>query len=251
MNNNYKINEYLGAKVFKKLVFKLEKVKFKITSKVFPNLTSNYEKRLRKNLEKTLKKIDNEDERRRYIASYQENILLSRKENNSKQNRNYHINMENPTEFVKYLKRNKQIHVNGLIRNGIYYLIIIPLIVFGNPFFSIIGYTLFGWNTISTIINFECINLQNYNLKRFELSKEKIRRIKEKKQDLEIKKYGKISEIVSREFCKSDDIPKMEDIVGNITTKEELEQMKSLLLKYSNSEKPKEKKLKMGKGGVI
>ena len=160
MNNNYKINEYLGAKIFKKLVFKLENIKFKISLKFFPNLYSYYEYKLKRQLDKNLLNEDNEEKRQLLIKNYQNNVLLVRKENNQRKNRNYHIKMNNPNEFVKYLNSNKKIHINGLIRNGISYLIIALFIICGIEVLSTIGYIALIINTFSTIINFECCCLK-------------------------------------------------------------------------------------------
>lgn len=232
MNKNYRINELMGAKIFRKGAFKLEEIKFKVVDKFFPNTLEKYEKNLRKSLEKSLCNAKNDEERQVMIRNYQNKILTARKEFNDKRNRNYHIRMDNPNEFVNHLKNNKKIHVKGLIRNGIAYVGIVPLIIFGSSVLVLAGYLALVYNIISTFINFQCINLQNYNLKRFEESRERLDEIRKKRQIRDLKKYGEISKVVSKEFDKTEAIPSIEDVVSNITTKEQLEQMRNLLKVY-------------------
>ena len=55
MNKNYKVNEILGAKFFKKIVFLVERIKFKLINKLFPNSEKRYEIFLKKQLDKKLK----------------------------------------------------------------------------------------------------------------------------------------------------------------------------------------------------
>ena len=43
MNKKYKVNEILGAKFFKKIVFLVERIKFKLINKLFPNSEKRYE----------------------------------------------------------------------------------------------------------------------------------------------------------------------------------------------------------------
>ena len=101
---------------------------------------------------------------------------------------------------------------------------------------SIIGYIILSYNTISTLINFECVNLQNYNLKRFEESREKLIKIKAKKQERDLKKYGEISKVVFKALNDSIEIPKPKDIIDNITTKEQLIELRKLLNTYNSYE---------------
>lgn len=236
MNKNYKINELLGAKLFKKCVFKVEHIKFKIIDKFFPNSELNYEKYLKKSLNKELNKEISIEKKNLIIRNYQKKILISRKEFNNKKNRNYHIKMDNPNDFIEYLKKNRKIHINGLIKNGIVYLGLIPLFIIQNPIFTIAGYVFLSYNTISTLINFQCVNLQNYNLKRFEDSKEKLMKMRKRKQEKDLEKYGKISKVISSSLNNSTDIPSVEEIVSNITTKEQLIELKKMLISYGMKE---------------
>ena len=236
MNKNYKINEVLGAKFFKKTVFLVERIKFKFINKLFPSSEEKYELFLKKQLDKKLNSENDEDKKRLLIRDYQNKILDARCEFNNKKNRNYHIKMDDPNKFIKYLKNNRKIHIKGLIRNAIVYLALIPLFVLLNPTFTIAGYIILAYNTISTLINFECVNLQNYNLKRFEESKQKLIKIKEKKLARDLDKYKNISKVVSNSLNNSTNIPNIEEIVANINTKEELIELKKMINAYGIKE---------------
>lgn len=232
MTNNLRINEVLGAKVFQKCVFLVEDIKYKAIDKFFPNLVEKYDAKLRKNLDNKLKGVTTEAEREKAVNIYRSNVLALKREINSQRNRNYHINVDNPSSFVKYLENNKAIHVKGLVRNGVVFLITTAGIVFGEDviFVQPLAYVWFSYNCISAFINFQCVNLQNYNLKRFNKSREKLEMIAKKKRDRDIRRYGEISKVISEEFKTTDKIPDKEDIVQKITTKEQLAQMRKLLI---------------------
>lgn len=235
MNNDTRINEILGAKIFKPWVFKLEDIKFKIIERFFPTSEELYERRLRQALDLKLKRAKSKEEKESYIRDYQEKILISRKEFNMKKNRNYHIDMDNPNEFVRYLEINKKIHKNGLIKNFVVFLGSAAMIICGSQVIITIGVVTLVFNSISAFINFECVNLQNYNLKRFRKAQERFERLKEKRLEKDLKKYGEISKIVSGEMKRSIDIPTEEEIIDAIETKEQLEQLKELLLRHINT----------------
>ena len=228
MSFDTRINEILGAKIFQKYVFKIEDLKYKIIDLFFKDAEKNYEKKLRLTLDKELSKTQNDEEKSELIRNYQNKILTSRKENNNKKNRNYHIDKDNPLEFINYLNKNKSIHINGLIKNGIYFLLIATLIFQGNTL-ALIGKILLPINIISTFINFECVNLQNYNLKRFEKNREKFEELQKRKEQRDLKRYKEISEVVSAKIKSQEDILNIEDIIHSISTKEQLEEMRSLL----------------------
>ncbi len=248
MNKSTRINEILGAKIFQKYVFKLEKLKFIISDKLFPNVQDTYEVRLNKALDKALANETDEEKREKVLKKYHDKVLMSRKENNNKHNRNYHIDRDNPMEFVKYLENNKKIHKRGLISNGIIYLILIPLLITGviNP---ILGYSILAINTVHSFINFECVNLQNYNIKRFENNREKFEKMRKKREERDLEKYKDISPVIASKISSQREIPKPEEVVKEMTTKEQLEEMRNLLLSYKSENKSNDKVLR--KGGRI
>lgn len=246
MINNLKINEVLGAKIFQKCVFKVEDVKYSVIDKFFPNLAVKYEEKMSCQLEEALKDVNTEEQRQEVINNYRDKVLTLKRELNGRKNRNYHISVDNPSKFVKYLNYNKSIHLKALVRNGVVFLITTTGIVLGNEIIQPFAYAWFGYNCISTFINFQCVNLQNYNLKRFNNSMEKLEMIAKKKQDRDIKCYGEISKVISEQFQATDKIPDTDDIVQQITTKTQLEQMRKLLKDnmYSNKESKSNKRVK-------
>lgn len=230
MINNLRINELLGATIFQKFVFRAESVKYTLIDKFFPNFPEKYERQLKKNLDKKLQKASTEEERQKIINLFRNNVLVLRKELNSKKNRNYHIEIDNPKKCIQYLKMNRRIHVRGLVINGGVFLISTLGIVFGNEIVQGFSYVTSGCNCVSTFINFECVNLQNYNLKRLYNLREKLEIVAQKRKERNVKSYGKISEVISKEFERTNEIPDVEVIVQGITSKEQLDQMRKLIL---------------------
>lgn len=220
---NMRVCELLGARQFQKIVFILERLKYQIIEKYFPNIREWYDKYNERSLVRNLSKC-NEIERKRIIDEYRFAKLLFRKELIYKQNQNYHIDLENPTNFSKYLEFNKNIHIEGLKSNILFVMgIIIFKVVINNPIIDII----LIYNIISMIINFECINLQNYNLCRLENNQMKMlleKREKKIKTD-KIKRYGDGLKVIGKTFQEVDDIPKIGDVLGNVKTNEEKQQL--------------------------
>ena len=88
------------------------------------------------------------------------NNLLNRKEMNTEKNRNYHIDNIRLTQTVEYLEWNKDVHKTNLIRDLVTLPIYIGLAVAGVG----LAIPLIAGNLVSSFINFQCINLQNYNI---------------------------------------------------------------------------------------
>ena len=83
--------EKLGAEWFQEIVFKLEKLKFKVLKKYFPNCTKKYDKHCDKKCQKELKKAKSEEERKLIIFHYRELKMLFRKEINTEQKFDFSI----------------------------------------------------------------------------------------------------------------------------------------------------------------
>ncbi len=159
-----------------------------------------------------------------------QNFLL-KKELVYKQNQNYHIDLDNPTFFVNYLKFNREIHMNGLIGNIVFLiLIIIVKIISGEMLFTTIALI---FDIISLLVNFECVNLQNYNLCRLEnvKMKELLQKRETKIKEEKIKKYGEGMKVIGKTFKNTDDVPSFNDILDNVKTDEEKIQLLSYLKK--------------------
>lgn len=239
-----KICELLGAKKFRKLVFIIEKLKYKIIYKFFPNITNWYEKRCIISMNKELKKCKSDKEKKQTISKYQKEILLFKKEILEKQNRNYHIDINHPTKILEHLENNKKIHKNGLIGN----IIILLLNFIFLSKFTIIFNIINIYQIISAIINLECINLQNYHLYIYKETKqlEKIKKIENIQNNKNFKKYKNASNAVKRVFDNTTTIPTINDLVDEIKSKDEAIE----LLEYAKRKlksKEKEKKLKKEK----
>ena len=223
-----KLYEAFGAKRFKKIVMKVEKLRWTITKKVFPNSLSNYEKNSRKILEKKLAKTTSEKEKTAIINYYRRQILIARREYNNEKNRNYHMNLKSPTEIIQYLKYNKSIHQNALIRNFVIALAATGFIVSGVGTGIAIG--IIGIQALCGLKNWQCINLQNYNICRFEAHKEALESAEKRRQSRNEAKYGEASKVIQKAFDNTNEqsrIPTVSEVVSAIDNPEQLRQMKN------------------------
>ena len=223
VNKKIKRCEKLGALKFQKIVFFVEKIKYKLIDKFFPDLEKWYNKKCDERIKISLKKCKNENERRSVIEIYRNEKLKFKKEINQKENRNYHVDLNDPNAFKNYLEFNKNIHVKGLKSNAIFSSIIILLsIIFSNPFPVLLGILLI-YQGICAIVNFECINLQNYNLYRFEEEKMQkvIKRLEEKNAKEIDEKMINGMKVIGTTFRKTDYIPSKDEVIKEITTNEE------------------------------
>ncbi len=252
MNYKKKIKKckMLGALNFQEFVFKTEAIRWKVLKKVCPNFVIKccdkyYDYKTEKKLKRTHSNIVKEQIKNdNYL-----NKILIRKEFNESQNINYHIDKNNPNEFMKYLELNKKIHVFGLKAN----LLNLPLIAVA----STIGAPtalLLGINLLSMFINFQCINIQNYNINRLKDYQQKLQRKKlenrgniTREQEYQIKQqrrtndfqqnYGEAGNLIYHSIEKKDGIPTMNEIIDNIESQEQLNQLKRLVTETLNRTK--------------
>ena len=134
---------------------------------------------------------------------------------------------ENPTQIIKYLEKNKEIHINGIIRNAFFAGLMIPGVIFGSELalaFLII-------EAIGAVINFECINLQNYNICRLIKIKDKMEQREARIRKRDAERYKDISKNIHEAVMETDKIPTIEEILARADTPEKLEQLKQLLAK--------------------
>ncbi len=242
-----KIYRFLGADYFQKLVFKVEKIKYKILDKYSLEVIKWYESMCDQEYEKS--KDDNKTEDRLY--DYQLKKLALRKEIAHKQNRNYHYNPNYPTKFVKHIRKNREIHIRGLIVDIIEMIVLIitfPIIVEISPILLGILLTIVA---LEFIKDFECINLQNYNLCRFENEKmkRKLEQLEKSKLQENLKNLSEGSKVVANILKQSLEVPTIDEVVEQVTTKKEQEQLVSYAkehldyLRENKQEKNKQKKL--------
>lgn len=247
-----KIYRMLGAEQFQKVVLFIEEIRYKIIEKFFPNIKNWYEAACdQRYLEQQKRK--NKRKNQKSLYDYQMTKLAFRKELAYKQNRNYHYNPNYPTKFIEYLEKNKRIHQISLLKNSIFLI----LLGVSSPILSSISPIIFSLLvaicSLGIIKDFECINLQNYNLCRFQEEKIKIRmqELEEMKKRENLEKLSKVIEPISTIIEKQIEIPSMEQVIQQVETKEQKQQ----LISYAKwqlenlrevKEKPKQKKI----GGI-
>lgn len=241
--------ERLGAKYFQKIVFLVEKLKYKVI-KLFPDYMEKCDKLCDRAKEKALKKAKTPEEAQEIKEHYIQQKMLLRKELHTEQNRNYHMDPNKPTEIIKYLNSNKDVHMHGMIRN----LIAIPalLVAVGLGFAPYATIPVLVMTLGSLFINFQCVNLQNYNIYQYEPRKERMQRGEERHDKRNIERYSEAGAVVSRCMEKTDDIPTLTEIIDSIETKEELEQFKKLVqqtLKNNQASAKNKQKTYTNQGG--
>lgn len=234
-NKKIKIYERLGAEKFQKVVFKVEKIKFKIIKKIFPNFIKKYDKFCDFNLKRALKKAKTKEEKYKLIEETKYAKMAMRKELNQEKNRNYHLDSNKPTEIIKYLEWNKSVHIEGLIKNIVLIISSVIGITFGLSWLI----PLLIYEVLSGAINFECINIQNCSICKYKKCQKILEKKERKKISHDIENYKEASEVISNAIEQSENLPTFSEIIGMIQTKEQLEQMKKMLLENKNSRESK------------
>lgn len=226
-----KLYELLGAKKFQEIVLRLEKLKFKVENFLFPNnkLYKIGEKKLEKRKQRELKKAKSEDQKKEILNVYKYRKLKMKRQLANCQNDNYHLNITNVDEFKKYLEWNKKVHKGGLIKNIVFILAMIPIIILSGGIIGSIAEVILVGNILTGIINFECVNLQNYNLLRYEEKYDRLKKAEGKIAVRNIRKYKDANEIIAKTMEKSIDIPTVDDIMKNVQTDEQKKQILALI----------------------
>lgn len=243
-----KLYETLGAKSFKKVVMKVERVRWKITKRFFPNYLSYYEKSRRKELGKELAKASSDKERKVLENRYRYQILTARREFNYEENVNYHMNMARPNETIEWLKWNKKVHKDNLKVN-----FMIAAISSGFALSGIgtgIALAIIGLEALSATINWQCINLQDYNLCRLELHKEALKRKEQRRQEANAIKYGETSQVIQKAFDNTKEVSKIptpQEIVEQINNKEQLRQMQEWIASIKSAHIAKTETTEIGR----
>lgn len=225
----------LGADRFQKFVLKIEELKYKFLNKYFPGYINWYDKLCDKKRSKELKKAKTSDERKRIIDHYRTQKLLLRKEVNTKQNRNYHVNPNKPTEILSYLNWNKEIHMNGLIKNAIAIPCLVTATVAGLWPAVIVPFLVIELGSL--FVNFQCVNIQNCNIYRYKKCEEQMIKLEQRRKKRNVEQYGEVGAAITRSMEKTDDIPSLSQVIESIQTKEELEQLKKLVQKTLGANK--------------
>lgn len=249
INNKKILYEKLGALKFQKTVFKVEKLKFELINKFFPNMDKWFNKYCEKRVYRLCKKNMSEEEKSNIIFNYNCMKLSLKKELVEEKNRNYHFNNYNANSFYNYLLWNKEVHKNGMIRDLIGILISILGICLFNGFMGTISIILLIYSVLVLAIDFECVNLQNYNMCRFEERRELLSKIEERKTKSDIKNYSNVSDKVYEKLKNNIEIPTSSEVVKSLTTKEQLEELRKLALEIKKQRQTEEEYKVKVKGG--
>ena len=185
-----------------------------------------YDKYCNLNLKIGLKRAKTEEERKKIKEEIKFAKMAMRKELNQEKNRNYHVDPNRPTEIIKYLEWNKSVHTNGLIKN----IVLILLSVVGLSCGLTWLIPLLAYEIIGCTINFECINIQNCSICKYKKCESALQKRESKKIAHDIDNYIEAEEVIQSAIDKSDNLPTFTEIIGMIKTKEELRQMKQMLL---------------------
>lgn len=243
-----KLYYYLGAEWFQKVVFKVEDIKYKIIDKFFPNISNLYEKLCNKrylNIINKNTKIDKDA----LLNKFQKEKLEFRKELANRKNRNYHYNPNYPTKFVGYLELNKKIHQRGIIKNVLIITSVVVLSIIFENSIPIISYSIISFELLSAFINFECINLQNYNLCRFKNEKMQnfLKKSEEHRLNANLKKLNDGIKPVSKSIKNQIELPTIDQVIDNVKTNNQkiqlLEYAKEQLLNMKKDEINKQKQI--------
>ena len=222
-----KLYERLGAIKFQKVVFKVEDLKFKIIKKCFPNFIHHFDKYCDWRQKRAIKRATSEEEIKQIRSNTKLAKMAMRKELNEEKNRNYHMDPNHPTEILRYLNWNKDVHKRGLIKNGI----LIPIAIAGIIFHIPGAIAVLVFELLSSAINFECMNIQNYNICRIERMMPTLKKREEKMVQKKIEEYGAAAEVIHKSIEQSENLPTMDEIIGNIENPEQLRQLREMLLK--------------------
>ena len=123
------------------------------------------------------------------------------------------------------LNWNKNIHKRGIIINAITIPLLTAATIAGIP----LAIPFLIEELASAFINFQCINIQNYNIYRFQEREDTFKKMEARRMANNMQKHGEAAKVISKAMEKTEDIPTMKQIIEGIETKEQLEQLRSLV----------------------
>lgn len=224
------LHEKLGALGFREIVLKLERLKFKVMKKICPNFVVYYEKWCDFNTKRMIGKAKSSEEAELIELVNKISKLKTKKEWNKEENRNYHIDNKYPTQIINYLNWNKAIHQKNL-KNDV---VAISLLSLGTYYSLPLMLPLLIVSCASTIIDLECINLQEHSIAEYEICKPLLIK-KENKEILKRKnEYLEAKKIVGESTLNNRKILTVEEVVSSIKTKEQAEEIKKWAMSMQN-----------------
>ena len=132
-----------------------------------------------------------------------------------------------PTEFISYLNWNKAVHKKGLIKNCAVIIGALGLNIFGiAPTLTTLAII---WELLSAFINFQCINIQNSHIYRFKMLEPALKKREERKSNSNLVNYSKAANVYGRTIQNTIDVPTIEQVIANIKTPEEVEQLRKMI----------------------
>ena len=239
MDNSKKkrMYEMFGALWFQKVVFKVEDLKFKFIDKFCPNIGDWYSNKCDDKANELCLKAKTEEEKNAIRFDYNCKKMRFKRELIEKKNRNYHMDFNNSSTFYNYLLWNKKVHRNGIITNLVSLGVLGVVLPFTSGFWFGLGCSLIGYNIISLGVNFECVNLQNYNICRFDERRETLAKLEKRRKESDAKKYALCGEKIYKKLESSVESPKTSEVVSSMTTLEELQQLRNLALEIQRQTK--------------
>ena len=229
-----KLAKRLGAKEFQKLVYKVEDIKYSLLKNQLSFLVPIVEKIMKSRKNRLINKTSDPAKQELIENNYKNDLILFRKELNQEKNRNYHFDIDYSKNFKNYLLWNKDVHLKGIIKNLVILALSSGALVLSQGLIFNAALVLTIINSIGLVINFECVNLQNYHLARFERVETKLEERKKNALLQKTQKYGNAINAINKQIEKSDSLPKLDVRQMKL---QELEELRNLLTEVNCSNK--------------
>lgn len=230
-------NKEISNNIF---INKIDNIKSSIINFSFKKKDNSKKKLTKRQRLVSLKEYSEED----LIHYFNREKLRVKIEFNNEENRNYHFKMFDVQETLMYLNINKKIHNMGL-KSNLFYILLISGGIFLFDFIFPILIVFLSYQSISLFVNFQCINLQNYNILRLESRLERLESIRKRKMVKKIEMYDSVSKVIAPLLSKQKELPLKEDIVSSLSTSQEFAQMRMFLDEVISRKESRERKLKL------
>ena len=236
-----KLAKKLGAKKFQKLVYWVEDIKYSLLKNQLSFLVPIIEKTMKTRKNRLINNTSDPIKQEIIENNYKNELILFRKELNQGKNRNYHYDVDYSKNFKDYLLWNKEVHLKGIINNLIILAVSTAALVLSTGLIFNSALIIAIINSIGLVVNFECVNLQNYHLARFEKVETKLEERKKQSLIQKNNKYGNAINAINKQIDKSDGLPKLDVRQMEI---QELRELRELLTEVNGSVKKRKIKRK-------